>query len=134
MPAGYRGKQAVPALVGHIAGLPHAGKLRRRIRAGLRSAETGVPVLVRGGGNRRVEQAQRTAQDEGSRGGRPVRVLPQARPRRPPREVDAGGGHTQQDCDLRKDTGEQADHTDTGALAGEVRVPHQKGQAGKHGV
>ena len=40
--------------------------------------------------------------------------------------MDAGGSHTQQDRHLRKDTGEQADHTDIGNVTGKVRFPDKK--------
>ena len=44
------------------------------------------------------------APDEGPRGGEPVRILPEARTRRRPCEVDARSGHTQQDCHVQQAT------------------------------
>ena len=42
--------------------------------------------------------------------------------------------HTQQDCHLRKDTGEQAGDTDIGTVAGEIQIPHEKERTGKHRI
>lgn len=117
MPAGHRGKQTVPALIHHFTGLQDARQLRGSIRAGACPAEAGVPILVRRRRDRRTEPPQRAAQNEGSGGGKPARILPEAGARRDLREMDARSHHTQQDSHLRKDTGEQADDTDTGDVA-----------------
>ena len=57
-----------------------------------------------------------------------------ARARRDLREMDARSHHTQQDSHLRKDTGEQADDTDTGDVARKIRVQDKKEQSGKHRI
>ena len=117
MPAGHRGKQTVPALIHHFTGLQDARQLRGSICAGACPAEAGVPILVRRRRDRRAEPPQRAAPNEGSGGGKPARILPEAGARRDLREMDARSHHTQQDSHLRKDTGEQADDTDTGDVA-----------------
>ena len=76
MPAGHRREQAVPAIGRQVAGLPDTGELWRNLCTGIRAAERRIQVLVRGGGNRRTEQAQRAAQDERPCGGEPVCLFP----------------------------------------------------------
>ena len=134
MPAGHRGKQTVPALIHHFTGLQDARQLRGSICAGACPAEAGVPILVRRRRDRRAEPPQRAAPNEGSGGGKPARILPEAGARRDLREMDARSHHTQQDSHLRKDTGEQADDTDTGDVARKIRVQDKKEQSGKHRI
>ena len=95
MPAGHRGKQTVPALIHHFTGLQDTRQLRGSIRAGACPAKAGVPILVRRRRDRRAEPPQRTAPNEGSGGGKPARILPEAGARRDLREMDARSHHTQ---------------------------------------
>ena len=134
VPAGYRRKQTISALFCHFDGLQDTRQLRRDICAGIRVAERGISILVRRRRDRRTEPAQRNAPHEGSGGGESAGIFPKAGTRRHLREVDARSSHTQQDCHLRKDTGEQAGDTDIGTVAGEIQIPHEKERAGKHRI
>ena len=89
------GKQTVPALIHHFTGLQDTRQLRGSIRAGACPAKAGVPILVRRRRDRRAEPPQRTAPNEGSGGGKPARILPEAGARRDLREMDARSHHTQ---------------------------------------
>ncbi len=86
----------------------------------------GYQYWYEGGRDRRTEPAQRNAPHERSGGGESAGIFPETGTRRHLREVDARSSHTQQDCHLRKDTGEQAGDTDIGTVAGEIQIPHEK--------
>ena len=79
MPAGHRGKQTVPALIHHfdwITGRPSTTKgVYAQAHALLKQ---GIPILVRRRRDRRAEPPQRAAPNEGSGGGKPARILPEA--------------------------------------------------------
>ena len=96
MPAGHRGKQTVPALIHHFTGLQDTRQLRGSIRAGACVHKQGYQYWYEGEEIKTgLKPPQRTAPNEGSGGGKPARILPEAGARRDLREMDARSHHTQ---------------------------------------
>ena len=130
VPAGHRRKPAFPPHHHHRYRLPHPGEPSRHLRPGPRLAERRIQILVRGRGDRTVEQAQRTAPHERPRGGEPLRLLPQTAARRPADKVAPCQRHTDQAQHIRKGAGEPAHPAGTGAGTGKVRIRHTDQRAG----
>lgn len=130
VPAGHRRKPAFPPHHHHRHRLPHPGEPSRHLRPGPRLAERRFQILVRGRGDRTVEQAQRTAPHERPRGGEPLRLLPQTAARRPADKVAPCQRHTDQAQHIRKGAGEPAHPAGTGAGTGKIRIRYTDQRAG----
>ena len=130
VPAGHRRKPAFPPHHHHRHRLPHPGEPSRYLRPGARPAERRIQILVRGRGDRTVEQAQRTAPHERPRGGEPLRLLPQTAARGPADKVAPCQRHTDQAQHIREGAGEPAHPAGTGAGTGKVRIRYTDQRAG----
>lgn len=130
VPAGHRRKPAFPPHHHHRYRLPHPGEPSRHLRPGPRLAERRFQILVRGRGDRTVEQAQRTAPHERPRGGEPLRLLPQTAARGPAGKMAPCQRHTDQAQHIREGAGEPAHPAGTGAGTGKVRIRHTDQRAG----
>lgn len=130
VPAGHRRKPAFPPHHHHRYRLPHPGEPSRYLRPGARPAERRIQILVRGRGDRTVEQAQRTAPHERPRGGEPLRLLPQTAARGPADKVAPCQRHTDQAQHIQEGAGEPAHPAGTGAGTGKVRIRYTDQRAG----
>ena len=130
VPAGHRRKPAFPPHHHHRYRLPHPGEPSRHLRPGPRLAERRFQILVRGRGDRTVEQAQRTAPHERPRGGEPLRLLPQTAARGPAGKMAPCQRHTDQAQHIREGAGEPAHPAGTGAGTGKVRIRYTDQRAG----
>ena len=130
VPAGHRRKPAFPPHHHHRHRLPHPGEPSRYLRPGARPAERRIQILVRGRGDRTVEQAQRTAPHERPRGGEPLRLLPQTAARGPAGKMAPCQRHTDQAQHIREGAGEPAHPAGTGAGTGKVRIRYTDQRAG----